>query len=77
MLNNLMLPAPENLKPRTCKVKWPWEVQVGLKWCSLLALWKKLLEEGIGNSASNWYVDLRNYNTDPVIHLLYSPGGGV
>jgi len=37
MMNNLLLPAPENLEPGTHKVKWPWEAQVGAKWYSLLA----------------------------------------
>lgn len=30
-MNNLLLPAPEDLEPGTNKVKWPWEVQVGSK----------------------------------------------
>lgn len=69
MLNNLLLPAPEDLEPGIHTVKWPWEVQVGLKWCRLLALWRKLLQEGELVTASNWYVDLRNYNTDPLFSL--------
>lgn len=44
--NNLLLPAPENLDPGTHKIKWPWKVQVGLKWCGLLAPWGRLLEVG-------------------------------
>jgi len=69
MLNNLLLPAPEDLEPGIHTVKWPWEVQVGLKWCRLLALWRKLPQEGELVTASNWYVDLRNYNTDPLFSL--------
>lgn len=44
--NDLMLPAPENLEPGTRKGRWPWEVQVGPKWCGLLAPWGRLLEGG-------------------------------
>ena len=44
--NNLLLPAPENLEPGTHRIKWPWKVQVGPKWCGLLAPWGKLLEVG-------------------------------
>ena len=44
--NNLLLPAPENLDPGTHRIKWPWKVQVGPKWCGLLALWVRLLEVG-------------------------------
>ena len=42
--NNLLLPAPENLDPSTHRIKWPWKVQVGPKWCGLLAPWGRLLE---------------------------------
>ena len=42
--NNLLLPAPENLEPGTHRIKWPWKVQVGPKWCGLLAPWGILLE---------------------------------
>ena len=35
--NNLLLPSPENLDPGTHRIKWPWKVQVGPKWCGLLA----------------------------------------
>ena len=35
--NNLLLPAPENLEPGTYRIKWHWTVQVGPKWCGLLA----------------------------------------
>ena len=44
--NNLLLPAPENLDPGTHRIKWPWKVQVGPKWCGLLAPWGRLLEVG-------------------------------
>ena len=44
--NNLLLPAPEKLEPGTHRIKWPWKVQVGPKWCGLLAPWGRLLEEG-------------------------------
>ena len=44
--NNLLLPAPENLEPGTHRIKWPWKVQVGPKWCGLLAPWGRLLEVG-------------------------------
>ena len=42
--NNLLLPVPENLDPGTHRIKWPWKVQVGPKWCGLLAPWRRLLE---------------------------------
>ena len=42
--NNILLPAPENLEPGTHRIKWPWEVQVGPKWCGLLAPCGRLLE---------------------------------
>lgn len=35
--NNLLLPAPDNLEHGTHKIEWPWKVQVGPKWCGLLA----------------------------------------
>ena len=44
--NNLLLPVPENLNPGTHRIKWPWKVQVGPKWCGLLAPWGRLLEMG-------------------------------
>ena len=44
--NNLLFPAPENLDPGTHRIKWPWKVQVGPKWCGLLAPWGRLLELG-------------------------------
>ena len=44
--NNLLLPAPEKLEPGTHRIKWPWKVQVGPKWCGLLAPWGRLLEVG-------------------------------
>ena len=44
--NNLLLPALENLEPGTPKTDWPWKVQVGPKWCGLLAPWGRLLEVG-------------------------------
>ena len=44
--NNLLLPAPENLESGTRRIKWPWKVQVGPKWCGLLAPWGRLLEAG-------------------------------
>ena len=44
--NNLLLPASENLEPGTHRIKWPWKVQVGPKWCGLLAPWGRLLEMG-------------------------------
>ena len=44
--NNLLLPAPEYLDPGTHRIKWPWKVQVGPKWCGLLAPWGRLLEMG-------------------------------
>ena len=44
--NNLLLPASENLEPGTHRIKWPWKVQVGPKWCGLLAPWGRLLEVG-------------------------------
>jgi len=37
MISNVLLPAPENLESGTCKVRSPWEVQVGPKWRGLLA----------------------------------------
>lgn len=37
MISNVLLPAPENLESGTCKVRSPWEVQVGPKWHGLLA----------------------------------------
>ena len=40
--NNLLLPAPANLEPGTHRIKWPWKVQVGPKWCGLLAPWGRL-----------------------------------
>jgi len=42
--NNLLLPAPENLEPVTCRIEWPWKVQVGLKWHGLLPPRGRLLE---------------------------------
>ena len=42
--NYLLLPAPENLDPGTHRIKWPWRVQVGPRWCGLLAPWGRLLE---------------------------------
>ena len=46
--NNLLLPAPENLEPGTHRIEWPWKVQLGPKWCGLLAPWERLLEvEGL------------------------------
>lgn len=45
-LNNLLLLAPENLVLRTHKLKWPWNMQIQPKQCSLLAPWGRLLEEG-------------------------------
>ena len=42
--NNLLLPAPENLEPGTHRIERLWRVQVGLKWCVLLALCGRLLE---------------------------------
>ena len=44
--NNLLLPAHENLEPSTHRIKWPQKVQVGPKWCDLLAPWGRLLEVG-------------------------------
>ena len=44
--NSLLLPAPENLESGTRRIKWPWKVQVGPKWCGLLAPWGRLLEVG-------------------------------
>ena len=44
--NTLRLPAPENLQLGTYKIEWPWKVQVGLKWCGLLAPWGRLLDVG-------------------------------
>ena len=44
--NNLLLPVPENLDPGTHRIKWPWKVQVGPKWCGLLAFCGRLLEVG-------------------------------
>ena len=44
--NTLRLPAPENLQLGAYKIEWPWKVQVGLKWCGLLAPWGRLLEVG-------------------------------
>ena len=44
--NNLLLPAPENLEPAMHRTEWPWKVQVGPKWCGLLAPWGRLLEVG-------------------------------
>ena len=44
--NNLLLPVPENLNPGTHRIKWPWKMQVGPKWCGLLAPWGRLLEVG-------------------------------
>ena len=44
--NNLLLPAPENLDPGTHRMKWPWKVQVGSRWCGLLAPWGRWLEMG-------------------------------
>jgi len=44
-MNNL-LPAPEYMEPGKHKVKWPWKVQEGPKWCSLSAPWERLLEFG-------------------------------
>ena len=46
--NHLLLPAPENLDPGTHRIKWPWKVQVGPRWCGLLAPWGRLLEVGKG-----------------------------
>ena len=45
-MNNLLLPAPDDLEPGRHKVKWPWKVQAGPKWCGLLAPWGRLLEVG-------------------------------
>jgi len=45
-INNLLLPAPEDLEPERQKVKWPWKVQPGPKWCGLLAPWGRFLEVG-------------------------------
>ncbi|XP_048789277.1 uncharacterized protein LOC125687936 [Lagopus muta] len=44
--NNLLLSAPENLDPDTHRIKCPWMVQVGPKWCGVLAPWGRLLEVG-------------------------------
>jgi len=59
--NNLLLPASENLEPGTHRIKWPWKVQVGPKWCGLLAPWGRLLEVG-GSVASlvicTWLMDI-------------------
>ena len=44
--NNLLLPAPKNLDPGTHRIKWPWKVQVGPRWCGLPAPWGRLLEVG-------------------------------
>lgn len=55
LLNNILL---LHLEPGNHKVKWPWEMQVQPKPCSLLALWGRLLEvRGIDTSTSNWYMD--------------------
>lgn len=35
-----------NIKPSTHRREWPWKVQVGQKWCGLLAPWERLLEMG-------------------------------
>lgn len=45
-MHNLLLSALEDLESRKHKVKWPWKVQVELKWCGLLAPWGRLLEVG-------------------------------
>lgn len=45
MLNNFVLPAPEDLALGIHKVKWPWEVQTGPNWCGLLAPCRRFLEE--------------------------------
>lgn len=42
----ILLPAPEDLEPGTHRIKWPWEVQVGPKWYSLVAPCERLLETG-------------------------------
>lgn len=34
---NHLLPAPEDLEPGKHTVKWAWKVQVGPKWCDILA----------------------------------------
>ena len=44
--NNLLLPAPGNLDLGIHRIKWPWKVQVGPKWCGLLAPWGRLEEVG-------------------------------
>ena len=44
--HNLLLPVSENLDLNTHRIKWPWKVQVGPKWCGLLAPWGRLLEMG-------------------------------
>lgn len=45
-VNNLLLPAPENLERGTHKIERPWKVRVGSKWCGLCAPWGRLLEVG-------------------------------
>ena len=37
---------PLILDPGTHRIRWPWKVQVGPKWCGLLAPWGRLLEVG-------------------------------
>ena len=59
--NNFLLPAPKNLEPGTQQIKWPWQVQVGPKWCGLLAPWGRLLEVGgsvVPPVISTWPTDI-------------------
>ena len=52
---------PLILDPGTHRIRWPWKVQVGPKWCGLLAPWGRLLEVG-GSVASlvigTWLMDI-------------------
>lgn len=44
MINNLLLPAADNLEPGTHRVRWPWEVRVGPRWYRLLVSRERILE---------------------------------
>lgn len=44
MINNLLLPAADNVEPGTHRVRWPWEVRVGPRWYRLLVSRERILE---------------------------------
>ena len=72
--NNLLLPAPENLEPGTHRIKWPWKVQVGPKWCGLLAPWGRLLEVGrLDSPSGNRYMAYGHCGQHSSLHCERDP----